>query len=119
MKTRGRARLVAHVAVVGALLLAGCQRKAPGPDECRVFALHAYGLHSEDEIRFEKTLDDVDDLTTECLVTPYDRELLACVDQGIAATRCMSQFRARHSGAPAEDPSLRAVRRRRREAPAP
>ena len=109
------ARGTLHVAVLGALLLpGGCQRKAPGPDECREFALYAYGLRSDEEIRHEAVLDEVDDLTTECLVTPYDRELLACVEQGGATGRCLALFSARR-GAPPSNTSLRAARRRRHD----
>ena len=106
--------------LLGALLVAGgCQRKAPGPLECREFALHAYGLRSEEDIRREETLDQVDDLTTECLVTPYDRELLACVEQGGATGRCLGQFSARRTGALGPAPSLRPARRHRRDSPFP
>ncbi len=109
-----------HAAVLGALLVAGgCRRKAPGPEECREFALHAYGLHSEEEIQRQTTLEQVDELTTECLVTPYDRELLACVEQGAGTGRCLAQFSARRAGAAGAEPSLRPVRRRRRESPFP
>jgi hypothetical protein len=109
-----------HAGALVALLLAGgCRRKAPGPEECREFALHAYGLHSEEEIQREGALDQVDDLTTECLVTPYDRELLACVEQGGATGRCLGQFGARRAGAAASNPNLRPARRRRRDSPFP
>jgi hypothetical protein len=118
MKARKLARALVHAGALGALLLAGgCQRKAPGPEECREFALHAYGLRSEEEIQHEATLEQVDDLTTECLVTPYDRELLACVEQGMPTGRCLGQFSARRAGATL--PSPRPARRHRRELPFP
>jgi hypothetical protein len=114
------ARALVHAGVLGVLVVTGgCRRKAPGPDECRQFALHAYGLHSEEEIQRETTLDQVDDLTTECLVTPYDRELLACVEQGGATGRCLGQFSARRTGAASSDPSLHPARRHRRDSPFP
>jgi hypothetical protein len=106
-------RLLGDVALVlGALaLLPSCQRKAPGPDECRAFALRSYGLSPEDEIAQRGSLDDVDELTTECLVTPYDRELLACVERGGAARQCLREFSARHVDV-ARGTSLRPGRRR-------
>jgi len=110
------ARGLLHASVLSVLFAAGgCRRKAPGPEECREFALRAYGVRSEAEIQREATLEQVDDLTTECLVTPYDRELLACVAQGGATGRCLGQFSARRAGAASSDPSLRPARRHRRE----
>lgn len=113
-----RARLPAAL-LGGLLVLGGCQRKAPGPGECRAFALRVYGLHSEEEIQRQASLDQIDELTTECLVTPYDRELLACVEQGGAMGRCLGQFSARRAGAAPSNPSLRPARRHRRDSPFP
>src|SRR5215831_10449900 len=76
----------------------GCRRKAPGPEECRVFAQYAVGVHSQAELELPGTLERVDDLTTECLLTPYDRELLACVEQGAGTRLCLREFTARHEG---------------------
>lgn len=118
MSARGLAR---GAGVLGGLLalfaLSGCQRKAPGPEACRDFALRAYGLRSEDDIRTEGTLDEVDELTTECLVTPYDRELLACIERGEATAHCLSQFSRRRAEASPATTGSYPARRRRREAP--
>jgi hypothetical protein len=46
--------------------------------------------------------DDVLEATTECLTTPYDRELLACVDRGAPATLCFRSFAQRRSRTPSE-----------------
>ncbi len=41
----------------------------------------------------------VDDLTAKCLTTPFDRQLLACVDRGGDAQRCLAAFSARRQSA--------------------
>ena len=119
MKTGELEQALARAALLVALLPLGCHRKAPGPEECREFALRAYGLKDDDQIESEAALDQIDDLTTECLVTPYDRELLACVEGGGATGRCLSQFSARRSGAAPGNSSLRPTRKRRRDSPFP
>jgi hypothetical protein len=60
-----------------ALLAIGCERVAPGPDECVAFAqawLHARRPASrlEADTAF-------DELVRHCLTEPYDRELVGCV----------------------------------------
>jgi hypothetical protein len=39
----------------------------------------------------------VDQLTNRCLTTPFDRKLLACVNQLGEVQRCFSAFQARHA----------------------
>ena len=80
-----------------ALLAMACQRKAPGPDECRTFALGMYRLSSEEDLggrtRRELALrDQVDALTRECLVLPYDRQLLRCAEETGGAAMCRATF---------------------------
>lgn len=69
------------------------------------------------DLRVPGMLEDVDNLTTECLLTPYDRELLACVEQGVRTRLCMNDFATRHAGASNATPPH--VRHRRRELPFP
>lgn len=108
-----------HVALaLGVLALASaCRRKAPGPDECRDYAFVATGVRSELDLQVPGVLERVNDLTTRCLVTPYDRELVTCVEQGLGVHACMREFAARHPdlGEPSPVPS----RSRRRELPIP
>ena len=88
-------------------LACSCRRKAPGPEECRSFALQMFQLEREEDLggrtRREIALrDQVDALTRECLVTPYDRQLLRCAEETGGARRCRTAFddrrRARQSG---------------------
>lgn len=74
---------------------AGCARKAPGPDECLAFAYRVVGVRHPAQLEFPRVRARVDDLTRKCLVTPYDRKLLRCVELGIPAGACMREFDAR------------------------
>jgi hypothetical protein len=72
-----------------ALLAIGCERVAPGPDECVAFAqawLHARRPASrlEADAAF-------DDLVRHCLTEPYDRELVGCVVGTQAESRAGGQ----------------------------
>jgi hypothetical protein len=96
------------------VLALGCHRKAPGPEDCHEFALRAVGVSALD-LQIPGNDQRVNDLTTECLLTPYDRELLACVEQGLPLRPCLRQFAARHAGLERASP----VVRRRRDVPFP
>lgn len=90
-------RKKAALVVLVAVLAICCHRKAPGPDECRGFALKMYRLGSEDDLggrtRGELALrDQVDALTRECLVLPYDRQLLRCAEETGGAPLCRTAF---------------------------
>ncbi len=106
------------VGLEGALALAvlafaaACHRKAPGPEECREFAYQAAGVRTQTDLLVPGALKRVDELTTECLLTPFDRELLTCVEQGLSTRLCLRDFDVRHpTNAPVAP--LRAERRPR------
>jgi hypothetical protein len=73
---------------------AACERKAPGPDECIAFAVRAVGggpvLMQRPELRQR-----VDELTTRCLTTPFDKKLLECVELTGQLRSCAAQFERR------------------------
>jgi hypothetical protein len=96
-RPRAPARTALFFALLGALgLCAACRRKAPGPEECRTFALHAAGVRSaRDLARSARLRESIDELTRECLVTPYDRELLRCVEETGRLRACQSRFALR------------------------
>jgi hypothetical protein len=97
--------LLSVALVAGSVALAGCGRRAPGPDECHEFALrlsggerHAFRSSLEYAIRgADPTEDAVLERTTECITTPYDRELLACVENGGRPSACFRMFEARQA----------------------
>jgi hypothetical protein len=80
---------------VALLAVPACQRKAPGPQECRRFALEVHGIN-EDAVALPPPVKAViDDVTVKCLTTPFDRELLRCVDEGRGTKRCVSEYNRR------------------------
>ncbi|HYP77851.1 MAG TPA: hypothetical protein VER12_17895 [Polyangiaceae bacterium] len=85
-------------AVIGCTLLGasglGCQRNAPGPEECARFAEAVVGAH---RYITPAIAAQIETQTRECLTRPYDRELLECVLLTRYASRCLAAFRARHA----------------------
>lgn len=83
------------------LCLASCQRRLPGPSECRAFALEQIGVRSgTPAVRLEvepRLALRAEDLTRECLTTPYDYELMSCLRQGGGKRLCARAFEARHA----------------------
>jgi hypothetical protein len=95
-KRRSRSqRLGLAVAALCALALAACARKAPGPAECRSFALAVAGVRtSRDLERSARLRSEADELTRQCL-TPYDREMLRCVEETGRFRACRVRFELR------------------------
>lgn len=74
----------------------GCERKAPGPQECLQFAYRAYGISDPSLLELRPGIaDKIDDLIQRCLTTPFDRELIACVDANLPMRACLIEFQAR------------------------
>jgi hypothetical protein len=78
--------------------LAGCARRAPGPEECHDLALYwVLGPRARVVQRFGPAAEEaILDRTTKCLTTPYDRELVQCVTAGGPTRRCLAAFESRH-----------------------
>jgi hypothetical protein len=77
---------------VGSLTV-GCERAAPGPDECVAFAeswlrAHPPATRLEADTAF-------DELVRRCLTEPYDRELVTCVVGGRNQERCRVDYARR------------------------
>ena len=81
--------------VAAALLLAGCQRKAPGPHECRRFAVQALGIPMDARQVSPEAYVALEELTRRCITTPFDRALIRCVDGGRPARYCLTEFQRR------------------------
>ena len=86
------ARAVLGFTLLGATLT-GCQRKAPGPEECARFAEAVVGA---DRYITPVLAAQIETQTQECLTRPYDRELLRCVILTRQARVCLASFRARN-----------------------
>jgi hypothetical protein len=81
--------------LIGLVLLAACERKAPGPDECQAFAYRALGIRESRDLMQPGAIDKVEDLTRDCLTTPFDRALLRCVEETGRARQCLGAFHGR------------------------
>jgi hypothetical protein len=79
------------------VLGAGCQRKLPGPDECRALAYQLFGITSERDLMDRRVRAKVDEQIQECLVTPYDYELVRCLQSGVRARSCEYAFMERRT----------------------
>jgi hypothetical protein len=87
-------------AVLACALAFACERKAPGPAECRAFALRVYGVRDETELDHGMRngiplRESVDELTRDCLVVPYDRQLLRCATETGRIRACRAAFERR------------------------
>jgi hypothetical protein len=79
-----------HCLVALGLLAVGCERAAPGPDECVAFGeswlrAHRPSTRLEADTAF-------DELVRRCLTEPYDRELVRCVVAGQNQERCRVDY---------------------------
>jgi hypothetical protein len=86
--------------------LLGCERKAPGPEECARFASTVVLQHAPGGVMTLEMQAQIEEETRNCLTRPYDRELLDCVLVTNRGRVCLDMFR-RRSGrivTPAVDP---------------
>ena len=86
--------------------LLGCERKAPGPEECARFASAVVLQHAPEGVLTLEMQAQIEEETRNCLTRPYDRELLNCVLATNRGRLCLESFR-RRSGrilTPAVDP---------------
>ncbi|HKY34331.1 MAG TPA: hypothetical protein VJN18_00195 [Polyangiaceae bacterium] len=92
------------------LTLASCQRKLPGPQECRAFALASLGLRAETPAtllaRDPRLTARAEELTQICLTKPWDYQLLGCLQHGGGQQRCLMGFEQRRSLRSASDNGL-------------
>jgi hypothetical protein len=77
------------------LLLAGCERKAPGPAECVAFAEIVMTFTEEARTPPELYQAQLNEHVRRCLTTPYDDELIACVAETRRFRRCLRAFSLR------------------------
>lgn len=87
---------MSRVAVLLCLLLApACERKAPDPSECLAMAEAALRPLVERGHHPGQLLAQHDELVRECLVTPFDDQLVACVERTGAYRACRADFELR------------------------
>jgi hypothetical protein len=90
---RWRERVLLALAL--SLELCGCERKAPGPEECQHLAEIAVGI-ARDDPRITLRLEaQIDEETQTCLTRPYDRALITCVESTRRARPCLDEYKRR------------------------
>ena len=81
------------------LLASGCVRRLPGPTECRAFALASVGVEpgtpASALVNHRQLSERAEELTLQCLTTPWDYQLLNCLQNGNSQRLCLAGFRAR------------------------
>jgi hypothetical protein len=75
--------------------VAGCERKAPGPEACVKFAESWFGVDRERVLRDAALSKHFDAKISDCLTKPYDRELVECVMNGGDNRRCERSYERR------------------------
>jgi hypothetical protein len=84
--------------VIGLFTLLGCQRKAPGPEECQSFALSALGASRIQDLALVGAGEKYQELVRQCLTTPFDRKLVQCVQLSGRTRSCFQSFERRRLG---------------------
>ncbi len=87
--------LVGLALIGGSSASLGCERKAPGPEECARFSEMVEQLSGSGPLLTPEIQEQVDELTRQCLTKPYDRALLACVERTHQTHGCLESFRLR------------------------
>jgi len=83
---------------IGLFTLLGCQRKAPGPEECQSFAMAALGASRIQDLALVGAGEKYQELVRECLTKPFDRELVECVQSSGRTRSCFLSFERRRLG---------------------
>ncbi len=86
---------VAGQALLVWIAVCGCEREAPGPQECVPFAdawFRSRRVPNSTRLAAEKAHAE---LVRHCLTEPYDRELVACVVGGQPQERCRIDYARR------------------------
>ena len=92
---RLRAKALLLLGTLSASLLTGCERKAPGPEECTQFAEAVTGAQRTSPWLTPELQAAVEVETRRCLTAPYDRELFRCVLATRQARLCLTSFQLR------------------------
>jgi hypothetical protein len=79
--------------VMLALTIAGCQRRAPGPWECELHARRV--VRSAGALPPPQAEQAYQSEISRCLTTPYDRELVRCVEERGPSRSCYQEFERR------------------------
>lgn len=78
-------------------LCTGCERKLPGPEECQRVSARILGVDDPRLLQDPTIKHRFDDLTIKCLTTPFDAELVRCLDESREARSCLYRFQDRRA----------------------
>jgi hypothetical protein len=78
-------------------LLASCQRHLPGPEECEHLSGQLLGIDDERLLAEPSIKHRFDELTIKCLTTPFDEQLVRCVEDTGQTAKCLLLFRDRRA----------------------
>lgn len=81
--------------VTFALSSTSCARKAPGPYDCEAAGARALGITHREQLHDPRARQLLDQFVVECLTTPFDRQLLRCIEETGRAQLCLLEFRRR------------------------
>jgi hypothetical protein len=73
----------------------GCERELPGPEDCERVALRMLGIQDPRVLELRQVKKRFDQVVVDCLTTPYDRQLIRCIDETGQSRACLLSFRAR------------------------
>jgi hypothetical protein len=83
------------------LAICGCSRKLPGPEACRAFALAELGVQPGTPAtalpRVPGLSAQAEELTRQCLATPWDYPLLGCLQARGSEQLCLARFQQRRA----------------------
>ena len=79
-----------------AIQLNGCSRKLPSPTECEAVSLAMAGVRSTSQLRDPVLRGVVQELTHRCLTTPFDRQMLGCIESLGSFDVCQRDLLRRH-----------------------
>jgi hypothetical protein len=87
-------RSVVTVGIVAAICgtVLGCSRRAPGPEQCVVFAELHFGYEFETLAGYPEQKAQFDRLVETCLTTPFDRRVIECAQQYRAPLDCLRRI---------------------------
>jgi len=95
MSERKRAgpRALASFAAFGLVWFAlGCRRELLGPTECEYLAERLAGVTTPYQLRNPRIRGEVEERTLRCLVRPYDRRFLRCLETRGRLDQCEDEL---------------------------
>lgn len=93
--TLGAVRILCAALMVS---LTGCDRKAPGPQECGALATawvnraRAVTRYAPKDIALPSSAADIEHIARLCITTPFDQQVIACARAGGSPEYCLQRF---------------------------